>query len=171
MDSFPKCWPQVSESEHGWAETSVTNWRQIDRTEKYIAKWPTTKRLENIYQLIKKVRKKQKIGRYPMGLTIRSRSSRDECSTDIQSYTLDKQIIWINGSLSAQLERLFTDSAFSFLPQNSHLPTTLMMLSTWIVPRQLSIYSPNPNPCCLLLKKSIWKDHLSNQQLYVLNEK
>ena len=78
----------------------------------------------------KKVRKKQKIGRYPMGPTIRSRSSRDECSTDIQSYTLDKQIIWINGSLSAQLERLFTDSAFSFLPQNSHLPTTLMMLST-----------------------------------------
>ena len=87
---------------------------------------------------------------------VKTKSSKDECSTDIQSYILDKQIIWINGSLSAQLGRLFIDSTFSFLPQSSHLPTTYqMMLSTGIVPRQLSIYSPNANPCCLLLKKSI----------------
>ena len=55
---------------------------------------------------------------------VKTKSSKDECSTDIQSYILEKQIIWINGSLSAQLGRLFIYSTFSFLPQNSHLPTT-----------------------------------------------
>ena len=31
---------------------------------------------------------------------VKTKSSKDECSTDIQSFIFYKQIIWINGSLS-----------------------------------------------------------------------